>query len=130
MRHILIILVALFSLGQCLAATYYVDQQHSQAADSNPGTISQPWKTVQKAFNTMSAGDTTRVKAGNYSSASVTASKSGTKGGHIVLQAAPGELATLGPVKVDGSYITVEGFQITNFPGWPTGLVQVTSFGR
>ena len=35
--------------------------------DSNPGTQGQPWRTIQKAANTMVAGDSTTVLAGNYS---------------------------------------------------------------
>jgi len=42
---------------------YYVAKNGS---DSNPGSESQPWLTIQKAADTMVAGDTVYVKAGTY----------------------------------------------------------------
>lgn len=44
------------------AAVYYVDQNHPQASDENPGTEELPWKTLKKACNTAQAGDTIIVK--------------------------------------------------------------------
>lgn len=125
MRHMLSALLVVLCFGHCLATTYYVDRQHAQAADTNPGTADHPWKTIGQAFNTMSAGDTTLVEGGDYSSAALTASQSGTGTDPIVLQAADGESVTLGPIIIDGDHITVEGFRITNFPGWPTGLIRL-----
>ena len=34
--------------------------------DTNPGTLDQPWKTIQKAANTMVAGDTVNIRNGTY----------------------------------------------------------------
>jgi parallel beta-helix repeat protein len=34
--------------------------------DNNPGTLSQPWKTIAKANRTLHAGDTLYVRAGTY----------------------------------------------------------------
>jgi len=48
------------------AETYYVDKNHSQASDSNPGTEALPWKTLQKAGPILVAGDTVLVKGGTY----------------------------------------------------------------
>lgn len=53
----------LLSQGGLLAATYYVAKN---GADTNNGSESAPWLTVQKAANTVSAGDTVLVAAGNY----------------------------------------------------------------
>ncbi len=53
----------LFFAKASLAATYYVS---TSGSDSNPGTQSQPWKTIQKAANTVAAGDTVTVDAGTY----------------------------------------------------------------
>jgi len=50
-----------------IATTYYVDQDHSNADDSNAGTSeSAPWETLRKATQTVQAGDTVYVKAGTY----------------------------------------------------------------
>ena len=43
--------------------TYYVS---TTGSDSNPGTQSQPWRTVQKAVDTVQAGDTVFIAAGTY----------------------------------------------------------------
>ncbi len=48
------------------AAEYFVDQKHPQAADGNPGTEQAPWKTIQKAAETVVAGDTAWIKGGEY----------------------------------------------------------------
>jgi hypothetical protein len=45
------------------AATYYVV---TNGSDSSPGTEAQPWKTLQKAAASVQAGDTVRIRAGDY----------------------------------------------------------------
>ena len=64
------ILIALaLSLGILLvprtvfASTYYVS---TTGSDTNPGTQTSPWKTIQKAANSMPSGSTATVLAGNY----------------------------------------------------------------
>lgn len=49
--------------GRVYAATYFVSPSGS---DSNTGTESAPWKTIQKSANTMVAGDTVKIHAGVY----------------------------------------------------------------
>ncbi|RJP54416.1 MAG: DUF1565 domain-containing protein, partial [Anaerolineaceae bacterium] len=44
-------------------ASFYVS---TSGNDSNPGTQAQPWRTIQKAANTVTAGSTVFVQAGNY----------------------------------------------------------------
>jgi len=43
-----------------------VDQRHPLASDSNPGSETQPWETIQKAGSVLQAGDTVIVKTGDY----------------------------------------------------------------
>jgi len=45
---------------------FFVDKNHPSASDSNPGTESQPWLTIQKAADTLTAGETVYVKEGVY----------------------------------------------------------------
>lgn len=45
------------------ANTYYVSPSGN---DSNPGTSSQPWRTLQHAADVVNAGDTIMIAAGNY----------------------------------------------------------------
>lgn len=49
--------------GEATAATYYVA---TNGKDSNSGSIDSPWATIQKAADTVSAGDTVIVKDGTY----------------------------------------------------------------
>ncbi len=100
---------------------YYVAKSGS---DSNTGTQSSPWLTIQKAANTMQAGDTVLVRAGTYYGG-VRPANSGSSGAYITYKAYPGET-----VVIDGSsgsydswglfgisqkqYIVVDGFEIRN----------------
>src|SRR5437660_11848326 len=52
--------------SQALAATYYVAQQDPKAADTNPGTESQPWATLGHAAKAIKSGDLVWVKVGTY----------------------------------------------------------------
>jgi hypothetical protein len=42
---------------------YYVA---TSGSDSSPGTLAQPWRTIQKAAATAVAGDTVTIRAGTY----------------------------------------------------------------
>ena len=42
---------------------YFVSETGS---DQNPGSITQPWKTIQKAANTMVGGETVLIRGGIY----------------------------------------------------------------
>jgi hypothetical protein len=59
----LLLSLCLASAGSARAATYSVSPSGS---NGNPGTSAQPWLTIQKAANTMVAGDTTIVEPGYY----------------------------------------------------------------
>jgi hypothetical protein len=90
---------------------YYVDG--AAGSDSNPGSRSQPWKTIQKAADHAIAGDTITVQAGNYDER-VQISTSGSASSPITFQA-NGQVAMHGfTIKAD--YISVRGFEITDTP--------------
>jgi len=61
------ILLSIFLLTTIAnAAIYYVDQNHPQASDENPGTEELPWKTLIHGCAQLKAGDTLLVKDGVY----------------------------------------------------------------
>ncbi len=62
------------------ANSYYVE---TSGNDSSPGTETQPWRTIQKAANTLIAGDTVFIKAGTYNER-VIVQNSGTSNNYIV----------------------------------------------
>lgn len=81
--------------------------------DSNPGTAAYPWQTIQKAADTLAAGDTVYIRAGTYTER-VTPQNSGSAGRVITYAAYPGETATM-----DGSGVTLPDdlagqFEISN----------------
>lgn len=45
---------------------YYVNRNHPQASDANPGTVDQPWLTIQRAADVARPGDTIIVYPGDY----------------------------------------------------------------
>jgi parallel beta-helix repeat protein len=79
-------------------------------SDSNPGTLTQPWKTIQKALDKVSAGQTILVRAGTYSQ-SLYAKRGGTSTSLVSLEAFPGEKPVLTrPMQIVANYIRVSGF--------------------
>jgi hypothetical protein len=83
------------------ASTLYVS---TSGLDTNAGTISSPWKTIQHAANAATAGDTVYIRGGTYNE-SVTINVSGSAaGGSITFQSYSGETAI-----VDGTGLTVPG---------------------
>ena len=102
---------------------YYVA---TTGSDSNLGTIAQPWRTIQKAANTMVAGDNVYIRAGTYRER-VVPQHAGSAGQYITYAAYPGETATIdgssvtlpddlaGLFEVSGkSYIKVSGLRVVN----------------
>jgi hypothetical protein len=84
-------------------------------SDSNPGTLSAPWQTPQKAANSPTAGQTVCFRGGTYpqtvtSGYQQTFNNSGSPGNSIVFTNYPGEVALLqGSTRVNGSYLTFRG---------------------
>jgi len=90
------------------ALTYYTA---TYGDDSNPGSSALPWRSIQKAANTLLPGDTVMVLPGEYDER-VTTSRGGTgENGRIVFEAT-GSVVTRGFV-INHSYITARGFEIT-----------------
>jgi len=121
----------LFILVACVSGAF--DQSNSflyvstTGNDSNPGTQTAPWRTVQHAADTVRAGSTVNVRGGVYEElVSIKASGNATDG-YITLRSYPGETAVLdaehftpsGRTAVltiqNKSYIRIEGLEIRNF---------------
>lgn len=71
--------------------TYYVA---TNGSDSNPGTDALPFKTIQKAANTVAAGDTVYIRTGTYNEF-VDIESSGTENNYITFINYNGESVTL-----------------------------------
>jgi hypothetical protein len=67
-----------------LGSFYYVDQNHAQASDANPGTLALPWLTIQHAADVAQPGDTIVVYPGSYDR--VTINAGGTPGHYITFK--------------------------------------------
>jgi len=94
--------------------SFYVS---TAGSDSNPGTITRPWKTISKAVATVTASATVYVRGGIYHER-VILSRSGSAAlGFIQFQSYPGETAI-----IDGTGVTVPPVVST-----PTGLIQITN---
>jgi hypothetical protein len=90
-------------ISQAQSATFYVA---TNGSDSNPGSQAAPWRTVQKAANSLSAGQTALIRGGTYREQGVTFANSGSSSNRITLKNYPGET----PV-IDGGYTTSSGMR-------------------
>lgn len=108
----LLILAASLSAS---AATYHVNQDHPAATDSNPGSATLPWSTIQKAANTVQAGDTVLVAPGVYEErVTLPGTLDGTAGNTVEFRAEPRRQATVWGFSIlNSDYIRIEGFDIT-----------------
>src|SRR5882724_5956183 len=104
--------------GAAPLRTFYVDPTGN---DSAAGSATQPWRTLQKAANTVRAGDLVIVRAGHYAGLYLTTS--GTATDPITFHGEPGAIVdTQNPTTQDGinlegaSYVVIEGFTVTGVP--------------
>ncbi len=98
--------------------TYYVDQNHPSASDNSPGTEDLPWLTIQKAADTVWAGDTVIVKSGMYPERiNFSNGTRGAPGQVITFAAKPRRSVTMwGFYTKLAHYLRIEGFNITTDP--------------
>jgi Right handed beta helix region len=95
--------------------------------DSNPGTQSSPWRTIQHAADTARAGSTVNVRGGIYEEVVAIKESGNVSEGFITFRSYPGETAVLeaahltppergGVLTISNkSYIRIEGFEIRNY---------------
>jgi len=107
------VLLCLLS-AQFLAATdYYVA---TNGSDGNPGTQSQPWRTIAKANSTLQPGDQVFIRGGTYYE-SIEPSRNGSAGNYITYKNFGSEDVTITDVHIavdlpERDYIWVEGLRI------------------
>ena len=95
--------------------------------DSNPGTESASWRTIQHAADTARAGSTVYVRGGIYEELVSINASGNASDGYITFRSYPGETAILdaGHLTPSGrigiltiqnkSYVRIQGFEIRNF---------------
>src|SRR4029077_12199358 len=83
--------------------TYYVS---TSGSDSNSGTLSKPWKTIQHAADSVHPGDTVYVRGGVYNKLVSIKVSGSASAGFITFSSYPGELAI-----VDGTSLKIPGGQ-------------------
>jgi hypothetical protein len=117
--------------------TYYVAPNGD---DANAGTISQPWRTIQHAADTMVAGDTVLIRSGVYNEQIRTVSDGNAADGYITFSAYPDETPVIdgtgvetgnNGVVIDNSYIKISGFEIRNWNDggisvWTAGFIEIS----
>src|SRR5512132_1714347 len=121
------------SLGPSKGRTFYVS---TSGSDSSRGTSSAPWRTVQKALNTLTPGQTALVRAGTYSE-DLFMSRSGTASKPITLAAYPRARVILRPASTTGdtysivvyraAYFRLHGFVIEGALGNSSANVYIAS---
>jgi parallel beta-helix repeat protein len=118
---------------QTAAKTYVVDKNNiggKSCNDAWPGTLSQPFCTIDKGIAILLPGDTLLVRKGNYPSFSV--SKSGTAGNYITIAGYNAELPHVSGgqgIELKGtSYVAIKGFEVTGATGnWAGGILLTNS---
>jgi hypothetical protein len=72
-------------------------------SDRNPGTIKRPWKTIQRALNSLRPGQTGVVRAGTYEE-NLVMRRAGTPNRPITIRNYPGERPVIRPAQSSPSY--------------------------
>lgn len=100
--------------------TYYVSPSGS---DSNNGTESLPWKTINKCVTALSAGDTCVARGGTYTDVVDVSGKSGSSGAPITLKNYPSEKPIIDGINATGQstmqlknmkYFVMDGITVAN----------------
>jgi parallel beta-helix repeat protein len=130
MRSLVLLLI---SASAAPAAIYYVAA--SGGRDSNSGSVSAPFATINRGIHAANAGDTVYVRAGAYHAlVYMSSSDGGSSGNPVVISGYPGETAIVdgqdtlpgGPYPdhlydalflVEASYVTLQDLTIRNSTG-------------
>jgi len=103
--------------------TYFVA---TNGDDSDPGTFEQPWSSIQRASETMVAGDIVFIRGGSYYEQVSTIRDGNSSNGYIAFTAYPGETPIIDGTGVEAgndgftvsnSYVRITGLEIRNWDG-------------
>lgn len=120
-----LVLLAMFSITTNISfasgRTYYVS---ATGSNTNSGSISDPFKTIQSGVSALKPGDTLLIRGGTYSE-KVTIPNSGSSDGLITVKNYPGEKVIISGANTAGanltisnkSYIRIEGLDLCNNSG-------------
>jgi len=116
-------------------STFYVS---TTGSDSNSGSFTAPWRTIQHAANSVHAGDTVYARAGVYNEVVTIPVSGSAAAGYTTFSSYPGELATVdgtglgvpngqwGLFTVENqSYLVITGFEVRNFKTSSTANVPI-----
>lgn len=136
-KQLLITALVMLQVGLAIGLVYWIQREDSvnnntsantgrilylspNGNDSNPGTQTQPVKTISKANSLLQPGDTLQILSGTYTHKFLITT-SGTASMRIKIQAAPGATVvfdggeTINPVAdVLGSYLDISGITFKN----------------
>ena len=128
---------SLLPVSRAHAASYYVAPS---GLGANPGSITQPWQTIQKAANALAPGDTVYVRSGTYSKVTVNVSGSATDS-VVTFCNYPGETPVIDAtgvtppagdtalfLLVNRSYVTITGFELRNYKTTSASLIPAGIF--
>ena len=118
---IFLVIFSLANIVQSYSKTYYVA---TNGLDSNSGTISNPFRTIQKAANIVTAGDSVIVRSGTYAAFKIE-NKNGTIDSPIIFMRFPGEKVIVDHYLgggdgynviriINSGYIIIDSFKITD----------------
>jgi hypothetical protein len=119
LRSILFFLTFISVVPLTAQTSYFINPAGN---DANPGTLNQPWQTIQHAANTVAPGSVVQIMAGTYNE-KVSINVSGTSQSRIVFQNYSGQQVILDGTNIAGnamieivnqSYITIRGLVIRN----------------
>ena len=103
-----------------VAQTYYVGIGGS---NSNPGTLAQPFATIQQALNVVPSGGTVDVLSGVYRNQFNTVFTNN----NVTLQAAPGASVTISGADLVGGWTQVGSSGVYESTGWSNYSAQATA---
>ena len=124
LSYLTLVVAVFLSISTCnkaVAEIYYVSTAGNNAS---AGTKNDPWRTIQKAADTLQAGDTVYIRGGVYNERVYTISSGNAAAGSITFSSYPGEQAVIDGTGVSSGnngfvithdYIKLENLKIRNW---------------
>nr|NQU90582.1 right-handed parallel beta-helix repeat-containing protein [Bacteroidota bacterium] len=115
---------------------FYVNNNHPEASDENPGTPDLPWQTIQHAANVVQPGDSVVIREGIYYESVSTQTSGNETDGYIVFAAYPGEDVIIDGtgtgmntgIYLENSFIKLYGLVIRNWDSTGIWAQDVNNF--